>query len=265
MSELNRSHPPALRRTIKKTLLECKLPPGSKILLGVSGGMDSMALMHVLHSLQQELNFTLYCCGVNHNLRPEAQTELDIAKGFADALCVPFIFKSVHIDAKSNIQERARILRYQALNQVKELVQADYVCTAHHTEDRAETVLMRIIHGTSIKGLKVMQALNGTLLRPMIKARKRDVELHVQRKSIPYSDDPSNLKVDVYTRSKIRYQVMPELQKMNPNIVDALCELSNSAMFPEVTGKRMQRKAIYENIKWPLSPGDDYYGEPKLK
>jgi len=249
MSEVNRSHPKALRKLVKQTLLSLKLPKEYVILLGVSGGSDSMALMHVLYTLQEECSFALHCIGVNHNLREEAQQELDIASKFAESLLVPFYKAKVFINGDSNVQEKARVKRYQVFSELKDKLHESlgkdvYISTGHHMEDRAETLLLRIIRGTSVQGLNVLEPLNGALLRPMIHARKRDVMLHIKRKNIPYCEDPSNAKVDVYRRSKVRFELIPLLQQMNPNIVEALCELSISAKHPEITGVRTERKKI---------------------
>src|SRR5690606_35989458 len=98
MSETNRSNSFRLRETVKQTLLnECVVKRGANILLGVSGGSDSMALMHVLSTLQDEVGFNLYAVGINHNLRPEAAHELDIAYALAKSLLVPFYKKSIFI------------------------------------------------------------------------------------------------------------------------------------------------------------------------
>lgn len=250
MSENNRSHPKSLRKIVRDTLKECSLPEGSVILLGVSGGSDSMALMYALSTLQSECKFHLHCIGVNHNLREEAQSEIDKARQFAQKLFIPFYVASVFIKQKSNIQENARIERYRVINETKELLKKSlktnvYVSSAHHMEDKAETILLRIIRGTSVKGLNVLEPLKGDLLRPMIKARKRDVMLYIKRKNIPYSDDPSNMNTKKYQRSKVRYELLPLLEKMNPNIVATLCELSDSAKYPEITGMRMNRKSLY--------------------
>ncbi len=256
MSQNNRSHPPALRKTVRDTLKECFIPNGSKILLGVSGGSDSMALLHVLYGLQKELGFSLYAVGINHGLRPEAKSELDMVRDYLSTLnhhgVVPLFIKRISLKEGGNIQERAREARYEAIREIQNFIGADFICTAHHMEDKAETVLMRIIRGTSVKGLDVLNPQCNDVLRPMIRAHKRDVMLHVQRKSIPYCEDPSNKNVDKYLRSKIRYEVMPSLQEINPNIVECLCELSQSAKNPDIMGKRLDRKQCLAQEKMSI-------------
>lgn len=208
-----------------------------------------MALLHVLSTLQEELNFSLYAVGINHNLRPEAGDELKLAQEFARKLIVPFFVKSIFLDEGGNIQERARDARYESIREIQEFIGADFIVTAHHAEDRAETVMMRIIRGTSVKGLDVLDPQCNDVLRPMIRARKREVMLHVQRKNIPYAEDPSNKNTSKYLRSKVRYEILPSLQEINPNIVEALCELSNSAKNPEIMGLRQDRKSKIKSLK----------------
>jgi tRNA(Ile)-lysidine synthase len=245
MSEVKRSHPPALRRTVKNTLNKLPTIKNSHIILGVSGGSDSMALLDVMATLRDDFKFKLTVVGVNHNLRSEAGSELDLVESYCQKLNVDFHRKDVYLNGKGNIQSRARDERYKAIREVKEAIGADFIATAHHSNDRAETVLIRVLRGTSVKGLSVLEPLNGELLRPMIYAKKRDVMLHIERKKIQYAEDPSNKKVEKYLRSKIRYQIIPELEKINPNIIDSLCELAESAKHPDITGQRNERKKKY--------------------
>jgi tRNA(Ile)-lysidine synthase len=229
MAKTKRSHPPSLRHQVKKSLIQ-NLPKHSHILLGVSGGSDSMALMHVLAGLREELNFKLSVVSINHGLRVEAYDEVNLVKSFAEQLNVDFYSKEINLGSGGNIQERAREARYNIFNSLMIEVGANFIATAHHRNDKAETILMRILTGTKVSGLNVLQERFNHVLRPMVMAYKSDVMLHIERKNIPYMDDPSNKYVDKYFRSKVRYELIPELQKINPNVVDALCNLSDDAV-----------------------------------
>lgn len=232
MSNSKRSHAPSLWRTVKKTLInECQIEPNSHLLLGVSGGSDSMALLNVLARLRKEsdLNFKLSVVGVNHNLRKEAADEMLLVERVCEKLKVDCYIENVYIEGESNLQCKARDARYAAFEKVKNKCKADYVVTAHHNLDRAETVLMRIIKKTTADKLAVLKPKTGNILRPMILATKNDVMLYIKRKNIEYCEDPSNKKVEKYLRSKIRYEIMPILEEVNPNIVAALCGLSDSS------------------------------------
>lgn len=229
MSQTNRIHPPSFKTLTASCLAkEIKLAPNSHLLLCVSGGSDSMALLQIMAHLQSEFKYTLSAVGVNHNLRNEAQAEIDIAADYAKMLNVPFYKREVHLNVHGNIQEQARDARYDVIRQVKLEIGADWLVTAHHANDRAETVLMRMIKGTNAQCLGVIPPKSFDLLRPMIRVPKETITKHIEKFKIPYSEDPSNTKVEKYLRSKIRFEIIPELQKINPNIINNLCMIADS-------------------------------------
>jgi tRNA(Ile)-lysidine synthase len=230
MKQEKRSHPRSLWRTVKKTLQEeCNIPNGSHLLIGVSGGSDSIALLNVLAILSKEMYFRVSAIGINHNLREEAASELDVAESLAKSLGVPFYKRNVYLGDGGNVQSRARDLRYAAIRELQNEIGADFIVTAHHANDRAETVLMRIMKKTTAPALNVLNAQFEDVLRPMIRAYKCDVMLYIERNKLTYCEDPSNKNTKKYLRSKIRYDIMPMLAEVNPNIIEALCSLSDSA------------------------------------
>lgn len=227
MSKTNQSHPKSLRKQVRDAI---NIPANSHLLLAVSGGSDSMALLHVLAGLRDEKRFKLSVVTINHGLRAECVDEVELVKNFCNSLNVDCYDFSLNLKDGGNVQERAREARYEVFRNLKVKIGANYIVTAHHKNDRAETVLMRIITGTSVYGLDVLRVRSDDLLRPMIGAYKRDVMLHITRKNIPYVNDPSNMNTDKYLRSKVRYNIMPELEKINPNIAEALCNLSDNVL-----------------------------------
>lgn len=227
MSEVNRSHPPSLRNIVKKTLLnECHLKKDCKILIGCSGGTDSQAALHVLSGLQKELNFKLFAVGIDHKLRKESADEIKMAKEFSESLGVPFYSDTVDVQP-GNTQAQARAARYGVFYSYKKELNIDYIATAHHADDLAETVLMKIIKGSTAQELMCMSPLHDNRIKPLLRASKRDIDLHIKRKNIPVSQDPSNQNFK-YLRSQIRHDIMPQLKNINPNIINALCKLSES-------------------------------------
>jgi tRNA(Ile)-lysidine synthase len=132
------SHPPTLitlaRRTIRDAAL---LRPGERVLAAVSGGPDSMALLHVLARLRKSEGHELSAHGVDHGLRREAAAELDQAEGLATALGIPFTRTLVAVAPGGNLQARARAARYEALRQAAEQLGAAVIATGHHADDRA--------------------------------------------------------------------------------------------------------------------------------
>src|SRR5690606_34473108 len=191
---MTRSHPPSLRTLVEGVLRrECSLPPAPKIAIAVSGGPDSMALLHVLAGLRKSLRIDLCALSVDHGLRHEAAEELKLVEAFCRELSVPFLPIALSLEDGGNLQERARNARYGALwAQAREHAGDEvFLATAHHQDDRAETVLLRVLRGTSLAGLSVLSAQEGQLLRPMMRATRADVALHVERHKIVSCEDPS--------------------------------------------------------------------------
>jgi tRNA(Ile)-lysidine synthase len=205
---------------------EIGVKKGERVLVAVSGGADSMALLSVLARLAPKRGFTLVAHGVDHGLRPEANAELDLARDFAHGLGVPFERTRVQVGAGGNLQARARAARYAALAHALETNGAVWIATAHHADDRAETLLLRLLRGSSPAGLAVLPACASNRIRPLIRARKRDVLAHVTRHRVPFSDDPSNQDLR-FVRVRVRQQLMPLLESISPRIVEHLNNLAD--------------------------------------
>jgi tRNA(Ile)-lysidine synthase len=222
-----RSHPPTLITLALRTLKdECRLRKGERILLAVSGGSDSSALLHVLSTVRARLGVDVVAHGVDHGLRPEAARELDIAEELAIRCKVPFARTRVAVAPGGNLQARAREARYQALREAVRETQATRLATAHHADDRAETVLLRLLHGARPHGLAVLSPVDGVAIRPLIRARKPDVLQHLRRHDIPFSEDPSNQNRR-FLRVRVRLDVMPLLETLSPAIVSHLTALAD--------------------------------------
>ncbi|HEX6277664.1 MAG TPA: tRNA lysidine(34) synthetase TilS, partial [Polyangiaceae bacterium] len=188
-----RSHPPTLITLTTRTLREeCDIARGTRVLVAVSGGPDSMALLDVLARVAPKLGFELTAHGVDHGLRPEAAAELDVAEGHATRLGVPFARTRVRVAPGGNLQARARDARYAALETAQRVTGAELLATAHHAGDRAETVLLRLLRGSGPRGLGVLAPRAERRIRPLIRARRADVVLHLERHGVPFADDPSN-------------------------------------------------------------------------
>jgi tRNA(Ile)-lysidine synthase len=201
---------------------------GSRVVVAVSGGADSMALLHVLAGLRRTLAFGLFAHGVDHGLREASASELDLAAEFAASLDVPFTRTRVHVGVGSNLQARARDARWAALRVAASAVGADRIATGHHADDRAETVLMRILRGTRLKGLSVLPPRDGAKIRPFWRARRADVDAHVARHRIPYVIDPSN-RDPRFLRVRVRLELLPGLEQLSPRAVEHLCALADEA------------------------------------
>lgn len=224
-----RSHPPTLLKLAERTLREeCGLEPGVRILVAVSGGPDSMALLHVLSRLARRLRFKLVAHGVDHGLRPEAAAELDLAERWARAAEVTFARTRVHVAAGGNLQARARRARYEALERAAASSDSALIATAHHADDRAETVMMRLLRGSGPRGLAVLPPRSGSLIRPLVRARRADITAHLARHRIEHARDPSN-QDRRYLRVRVRLELMPLLESLSPRIVSHLTALADQA------------------------------------
>jgi tRNA(Ile)-lysidine synthase len=222
-----RSHPPTLITRVRSALREhALLPRGTTVLVAVSGGPDSMGLLHVLAGLRHRGAFGVFAHGVDHGLRAEAAAELDVAEAFAHSLDIPFGRTRVAVTAGGNLQARARQARWEALRAAAARIGADRIATGHHADDRAETVLMRILRGTGAHGLAAMPMHDGDRIRPMLEARRRDVDAHVARHGIPHSVDPSN-RDPRFLRARVRHELIPALERLSPRVVEHMCALAD--------------------------------------
>lgn len=185
-----------------------------------------MAMLHVVASLSKRFGLELHAHGVDHGLRYEAQAELDGADNLARALGIPFTRSNISVLHGANLQARARDQRYEELRRVARTLSASFIATAHHADDRAETVLIRLMRGAGPAGLAVLPPRTHELLRPLIRARKCDIHAHLSRHSIRYAEDPSNSDLR-YLRTRVRNHLLPSLLRESPTIVEHLNALAD--------------------------------------
>jgi tRNA(Ile)-lysidine synthase len=233
-----RSHPPTLITIVRRTLLEECGPLASRtVLAAVSGGGDSQAMLSVLARLAPTFGFRLVAHGVDHGLRPEAADELALAEALAARLGVPFGRTRLALSRGGNLQARARAARYAALRAVAAPDQA-LIATAHHADDRAETVLLRLLRGAGPRGLAVLAPRAQDVIRPLVRAGKRDVLLHLTRHCLHFADDPSN-KDAAFLRVRVRAEALPLLEQLSPQIVrhlNALADALDGSSLPVLSG-----------------------------
>ena len=236
-----RSHPPSLRRIAERTIRDERLfTRGDVVLVALSGGPDSTALLHVLALLRRSIGHTLVAHGVDHGLRAAAAEELALAGAQAEKLGVSFEVTRVDVSPGGNLQARARDARHRALQDAASRHGARVIATGHTADDRAETVLLRLLRGSGPRGLSVLsprapspvmpseaaRAAAVDLVRPLIRARRADVLAHLARHGLGYAADPSNADPR-FTRVRVRREVLPLLQEISPKIVEHLCALAD--------------------------------------
>jgi tRNA(Ile)-lysidine synthase len=251
-----RSHPPSLTTLVERTLIEeCGPLRSERVLAAVSGGGDSQAMLEVLARLAPRLGFQLIAHGVDHGLRSEAAAELGLASQLAARLRVPFAITQLKLTSGANLQARAREARYAALRNVAGSYGGAFIATAHHADYRAETVLLRLLRGAGPRGLAVLAPRVQDVLRPLLRATKGDVRMHLQRHRLPFAEDPSNSDA-AFLRVRVRRELLPLLVQLSPQIVrhlNALADALSGAELPVVEGAEgtleLNRAQIQEALR----------------
>jgi tRNA(Ile)-lysidine synthase len=201
------------------------------VLVAVSGGADSICLLHLFH----QLNIYVEAAHINYGLRAEdSDMDMELVTQTCKIWEIPLHVKKVNSgeleQISNNIQEAARILRYEYFNQIIQQTQLDYIATAHHSDDQAETVLFNIIRGKFKLGLSGIPATNENIVRPLLIYSKKEIVAHLENNKVAYRTDQSNFTND-YTRNEIRNTILPLLEKINPKVSTHLNHLAEHAQF----------------------------------
>lgn len=212
--------------------------PGDKIIVAVSGGPDSVALLHVLHAISMKsVPLKLVCAHVHHGFRRESDDEAEMVRRLAASLGIPLEAAFIDVPAYmeesgKGTQEAARDKRYEFLFATAEKYGAASIALAHHADDQAETVLMRLLRGSGPSGLAGMKIQrlhkNMKLIRPFLRINKTDLIRLCDDRGYPYAVDFSNLQTK-YHRNAIRLEVLPFLEKYNGRISSSLNQLAEVA------------------------------------
>lgn len=220
---------------VKKYINEQGLiKPGELVIAGVSGGPDSMVMLDLLNRLRSRLSFELVVAHLNHGLRPEAEAEENFVRQYCENLKIPFYSRQLNVEEialreKKSLEEAGRDSRYRFFAELAWELGASRIATAHHQDDNAETLLLNIIRGSGIKGLRGIRPVNGKIIRPLLCVDRSEIENYLLENSIPYCVDQSNYSSD-YLRNRIRLELLPLLKEnYNPRMVDSLNQLADIA------------------------------------
>ena len=206
------------------------LHEGATVVVGVSGGSDSMALLSILHSLKDEFGISLIAAHVNHGLRGKTA---DRDESFVSDFCSAngIVFHSLKADVASKakaegigFEECGRRVRYDFFNSFGENI---IIATAHNLSDRAETFLFNFARGSSLRGLCSIPAVRGNIIRPLIECTKDEINEFCEANSIGYVTDETNSDV-AYSRNRIRHNVVTQLKEINPSFEKSVCRCINS-------------------------------------
>lgn len=244
-----------VQEQFKKSLTLAGLSPGDKVLVGVSGGRDSMVLLDLFATLGREAGLLPVAAHIHHGLRGRgADKDQALVEKAAGAYGLPFRFQAVDVKGAirqrgASLEEAARTLRYEALEAMRQEEGCRFVAVAHHQGDQGETLLLHLIRGTGIRGLKGMLPLRGTILRPLLEASREEVRRYGKEKGIAFREDRSNASL-AYRRNWIRHRLLPLFRKLNPRAEEALARtarlLARDWAFLEEEGERAyQRLAAF--------------------
>lgn len=252
----NRPLSSKIRQYIETYLL---LERRSTVLVGLSGGPDSVALLHILNELKDDYELTLIAVHIDHGWRPESEKEAEFCRTLCDELgvrvCVRKLSDGVPgVKFNGSKEEYARKIRRQFFMELAQQYGASAIALGHHADDQKETFFIRLVRGASLSGLVGMRSKHGLYIRPLLAVSKQEIFSYLAERSIPYVTDQSN-ESDAYLRNRIRNQLLPAFKAVDPraydNLEHALHQLQQiDAYLTEHTEHLWQRVAIHENDLW---------------
>lgn len=219
--------------TIKKYNL---IKNGDKIVVAVSGGPDSMALLTILQKIKNEgslgIDFEIVVAHVNHMIREEAVADEEYVKEYCQKNAIQFYSKSIDVQKIANnnkigTEEAGRKARYEFFDEVLDKTNSNKVAIAHNKNDKAETIIMNLLRGSGVSGLKGIEAKRGKYIRPLIECERYEIESYCEKENLNPRIDKTNFENE-YTRNKIRNIAIPYIKKeFNPNIIETLNRMSD--------------------------------------
>jgi len=208
---------------------------GVRVLVAVSGGIDSMALLSALSELDSEFDLELHIAHLDHGLRGKSSAEdAEFVRSKVKKLNLPFVVDKRPVDRKikgkrQSLEEAARSVRYDFLDEVARKKGADFVALGHNRNDQAETILMHVIRGAGLRGLGGMEELKSEYIRPLLRTSRDDIVDYAKEVNLDYRLDKTN-KDTSFTRNRIRHDLIPTLkEEYNPGVMDSLIRLGDIA------------------------------------
>ena len=204
---------------------------GDKIAVAVSGGKDSVCLLHLLLNNKEKLNIEIIAVNVDHGIRgKESENDSLFVKNYCEKLGVTLYFKKVDAatfskENKLSLENGARVLRYEFFSEVLQKNKGFKIATAHHKNDLFESVLINLFRGTGLKGLKGIDAISNTIVRPILNATREEIDAYVTENNLPYVVDSTNFD-DTYTRNYVRNELTPLILNKFPKAIESVSNLT---------------------------------------
>ena len=210
-----------------------KLNSLDKVVVGVSAGPDSMALLYILEDLRKQIDFKIIVAHINHNVRRESREEAAFLEDYCNKHNIVFEYMKIEKYGDDNFHNEARNIRYNFYKSLIKKYNANYLMTGHHGDDLMETILMRITRGSSLKGYSGFSSYVDMgyykIIRPLIVVTKDEIESFNEKNKISYRIDKSNYK-DKYTRNRYRMNVLPFLKEEDKQVHEKFLKFSNTLM-----------------------------------
>ena len=242
-----------VERTINKYGL---LKKGDKVIIGVSGGSDSVCLLYVLNRLSKKLKFNIHIAHLDHMLRKDSFRDRVFVENIAKKMKLPLSCSQVNVKAilkHSSQEEVARKVRLGFFFKLAQEIGADKIALGHNLDDQAETVLMRILRGSGLQGLggifpkRAMDKF--IIIRPFIDIPRREIKRFLKKRKIRYRTDFTNLE-DIYLRNRIRNRLLPRLEKgYNPRLKLSLSNMAKSTALDYAYLSKLSRRAFLKTCK----------------
>ena len=242
--------------TIKKyELIQAK----DKIVLGVSGGPDSISMLDILRQIREEFDFEIVVAHINHMIRKEAIQDEEYVKKYCEKNNIKCFVKRIDVidianNKKIGTEEAGRLVRYDFFDEVLKQTGSNKIAIAHNKNDKIETIIMHLLRGSGLSGLKGIEPIRENVIRPLIECERKEIEKYCDENKLEPRIDKTNFEND-YTRNKIRNIVIPYIEKeLNPNIIETIDRLSEVVKKEDRYLEKVASN-VYEKILIKQEPG----------
>lgn len=220
-----------LLEMLRGKLVSADVRAGDVVIVAVSGGSDSMALLDVANRLAKRDGFEVVVGHVNHGLRKNAAHDQAVVEAYCREHGLSCVVRSAKLAGlQRGIEERARLVRYKLLRDIKQTSRAKWILTAHTSDDQVETIVLNFLRGSGVRGLGGMKFISEDILRPWLGVSKDRLLKYLKRQRIKFAEDETNARLD-FMRNRVRHCLLPVLGEYNPRIREVL--LQNSELFQQ--------------------------------
>ena len=223
-----------MKQKVKETIKKYNLiNSGDRIVLGVSGGPDSIAMLDILRQLRDEIKFEIYVVHINHNIRgKDADEDEEYVKKYCENYNIKCFSKKIDVptiaqNEKIGTEEAGRKVRYEYFDEILQKTNSNKIGIAHNKNDKVETIIMHLLRGSGVSGLRGIEPIReNKFIKPLIECDRQEIEKYCKENNLQPRIDKTNFEIE-YTRNKIRNIVIPYIkEQFNPNIIETITRLS---------------------------------------